>query len=100
MRIRSPRTALYQPWGGNMDEGWTRWLLEQNEFPFATIHPEDLRNGNPADKFDAIIFPDMSTQQILSGQTGRNVSASSTEGGIEESGLKALAHTSSKAAAA
>ncbi len=89
VRIRNPRTALYQPWGGNMDEGWTRWLLEQNEFPFVTIHPEDLREGNPAEKFDVIVFPDMSTQQIVSGQTGRNV-PEPYRGGIEESGLSAL----------
>jgi hypothetical protein len=89
MRIRSPRTALYQPWGGNMDEGWTRWLLEQNEFPFLTIHPADLRNGNPADKFDLIIFPDMGAQQIINGMAGRNV-PEQYRGGIDESGLKAL----------
>jgi len=89
MRIRSPRTALYQPWGGNMDEGWTRWLLEQNEFSFVTIHPEDLRNGNPSEKFDVIIFPDMGGQQIIAGQTGANV-PEQYRGGIEESGLKGL----------
>ena len=54
-----------------------------------TIHPEDVRNGNPADKFDVIVFPDISTQQIISGQTGRNV-PEQYRGGIEESGLKAL----------
>lgn len=88
-RIRAPRTALYQPWGGNMDEGWTRWLLEQNEFPFTTIHPQDLRSGNPSEKFDAIIFPDMNAQQIITGQTGNNV-PEEYRGGIEESGLKGL----------
>ena len=31
--LRTPRVALYQPWQPNMDEGWTRWLLEQYEFP-------------------------------------------------------------------
>ncbi len=90
MQIRSPRTALYQPWGGgNMDEGWTRWLLEQNEFPFATVHPEDLRNGNPSEKFDVIIFPDMNAQQIMTGATGTNV-PEQYRGGIDESGLKGL----------
>jgi hypothetical protein len=89
MRIRSPRTALYQPWGGNMDEGWTRWLLEQNEFPFVTIHPEDLRAGNPAEKFDVIIFPDMGSQQIINGQTGTNV-PEEYRGGIADTGLKSL----------
>jgi hypothetical protein len=89
MRIHSPRTALYQPWGGNMDEGWTRWLLEQNEFPFVTIHPEDLRGGNPAEKFDVIIFPDMSSEQIINGQSGTNI-PEEYRGGIADSGLKSL----------
>ena len=30
---QAPRIGLYPPWtGGNMDEGWTRWVLEQYEF--------------------------------------------------------------------
>jgi hypothetical protein len=90
MRIRAPRTALFQPWGGSMDEGWTRWLLEQNEFPFATIHPEDLREEeNPSDKFDVIIFPDMGKEQIISGLTG-NTTPPEYRGGIEKSGVHAL----------
>jgi hypothetical protein len=89
MRVRSPRTALYQPWGGNIDEGWTRWLLEQWEFPYRTVHPEDLRKGGAAGDFDVLIFPDMSANQILAGQTAANVPAE-YKGGIEDSGLKAL----------
>jgi hypothetical protein len=87
--IRAPRTALYQPWGGNMDEGWTRWLLEQNEFPFETIHPEDLRQGDPSEKFDVIIFPDMGKQQIIEGLTGETTPPE-YRGGIEKSGIEAL----------
>ncbi len=88
IRIRAPRTALYQPWGGNMDEGWTRWLLEQYEFRFATIHPQDVRAGDLG-KFDAVILPDMSTSQIVSGLTGKDV-PEEYRGGIEESGVKSL----------
>ena len=88
MRIRAPHTALYQPWGGNMDEGWTRWLLEQNEFPYVTVHPQDIRKGD-LKQYDAIIFPDMGAQQIIGGLTVRNV-PEEYKGGIEESGLKAL----------
>ncbi|UCE40675.1 MAG: hypothetical protein JSV17_14685 [Candidatus Aminicenantes bacterium] len=89
IRIRSPKTALYQPWGGNMDEGWTRWLLEQNEFPFETIHPEDLRQGDSFETFDAIIFPDMRKEQILKGLTGETTPPE-YRGGIEETGVEAL----------
>ena len=89
IKIRAPRTALYQPWGGNMDEGWTRWLLEQNEFLFETIHPEDLRQGDPSEKFDVIIFPDMGKQQIIAGLTGETTPPE-YRGGIEKSGIEAL----------
>ena len=89
VRLRAPRTALYQQWGGNADEGWTRWLLEQWEFPFTTIHPEDLRTGGAAGRFDVIIFPDMGTFAIMTGQTGKNIPPE-YKGGIEESGLKVL----------
>jgi len=89
LEIGAPRTALYQPWGGNMDEGWTRWLLEQFEFPYTTIHPEDLREGNPSERFDVIIFSDVRDEQILRGQTGESV-PKEYRGGIEESGLDAL----------
>ncbi len=89
LRIRMPRVALYQPWGGNMDEGWTRWLLEQNEFPFETIHPEDIREGSPSSEFDVIIFPDMRKEQIIKGLTGENIPPK-YKGGIEGSGIEAL----------
>jgi hypothetical protein len=89
LRLRAPRTALYQPWGGNADEGWTRWVLEQFEFPFKTVHPQDLRPAEAARAFDVIIFPDMGAQQIIAGQTGGNVPAE-YKGGIEETGLKGL----------
>jgi len=89
MRLRVPRTALYQPWGGNMDEGWTRWLLEQNEFAYTTIHPEDVRRGDLLKSFDAVLFPDMGVNQILNGATARSM-PEQYKGGIEEAGVKNL----------
>src|SRR3990172_318863 len=41
-RLRAPRVGLYQPWTASMDEGWTRWLLEQFEFSYATLHNPHL----------------------------------------------------------
>jgi hypothetical protein len=32
--MRAPRIAMYQSWTANMDEGWTRWVLEHYEFPY------------------------------------------------------------------
>ena len=41
--VSMPRIALYQPWGSNMDEGWTRWVLDHYGFDYTTLHPQDLR---------------------------------------------------------
>lgn len=72
-----------------MDEGWTRWTLEQHEFPFTTIHPEDLRKDGGAKAFDCIIFPDTGASQILRGLAGPNI-PEEYRGGIEDAGVKGL----------
>ena len=41
--LRRARVGLFQPWTGSMDEGWTRWLLEQYGFEPVTVRPEDFR---------------------------------------------------------
>ena len=46
-KAAAPRIALYQPWGSNMDEGWTRWVLEHYGFEYTTLHPQDLRAAAP-----------------------------------------------------
>jgi hypothetical protein len=50
-----------------MDEGWTRWVLEQYEFPFTTLRDKDIRAGNLRAKFDVILLPDASYEQMVSG---------------------------------
>jgi hypothetical protein len=54
--------GLYQRfWGGNIDEGWTRWLLEQFEFPFQTLMDDDIKNRALNELLDVIILPNDST---------------------------------------
>ena len=52
------RVGLYKSWVENIDEGWTRWLLEQYQFPFETIADADIRRGGLRARFDAIVIPD------------------------------------------
>src|SRR5262245_44995897 len=91
-RIRLPRIAVYAPWtSGNIDEGWTRWVLEQYEFPVTTIHNGDFRDGNLLGrKFDVIILPDQSPRELVEGFTASSVRPE-FRGGIGESGVDTLA---------
>ena len=50
------RIALYKASPGNMDEGWTEWLLDTHGFTYSLITPADLRAGNLAARFDVIVF--------------------------------------------
>jgi hypothetical protein len=55
--VRAPsRIALYKGAPGNMDQGWTEWLLDTHDFRYTLITPADLRAGNLAARFDVIIF--------------------------------------------
>lgn len=89
LSVRAPRIALYEPWGGNMDAGWTRWILEQHEFPFTHARHADLRQPDLASRFDVIVFAEMSVAQILRGATGSNVRPE-YRGGIGEEGVANL----------
>jgi len=88
--IRAPRVALYQPWtGGNIDEGWTRWVLEEYEFPYTTVHNADLRAGGLRRKFDAIILPDQAPREIVDGNLGAAIRPE-YRGGIGDIGVDSL----------
>ncbi len=64
--VRNLRVGMYQRYyGGNMDEGWTRLLLEKFEFPYITVTDEDIKPGNLNDKFDVLILPSDRSQSIL-----------------------------------
>jgi len=41
-----------------MPSGWTRWLLEQFEFPFKVVYPQELDRGNLAQNYDLLVFTD------------------------------------------
>jgi hypothetical protein len=88
--FHAPRVALYQPWtGGNMDEGWTRWVLEQYEFDLTSIHNAEVRAGALRQKFDAIILADQNPRDILEGFDA-NAIRPEYRGGIGQEGLENL----------
>ncbi len=67
-QIKNFKLGLYQPWTANMDEGWTRLILEQYDFPYKSIYNANLRSDNLKADYDVIILPDMEPKQILTGR--------------------------------
>jgi hypothetical protein len=61
------RVGLHKPWVANMDEGWTRWLLEQHEFAHRTLSDADVRRGGLRAELDVIVLPDASASSLLHG---------------------------------
>jgi Zinc carboxypeptidase len=58
MKLRPVRIGLWDQYGGSMPSGWTRWILEQYEFPFEVVYPQGLDAGNLNARFDVLVFVD------------------------------------------
>ncbi|HEV2666074.1 MAG TPA: M14 metallopeptidase family protein [Blastocatellia bacterium] len=57
-QLKRLRIGMYQRYyGGNMDEGWTRWLIEQWGFPYKSLMDAEIKAGNLLSKYDVIILP-------------------------------------------
>jgi len=90
------RTAMYHRyWGGNMDEGWTRFLLEQFDFPYTSLKDDEIKKGDLIKKYDVIILPEDSTEIIMGEIPERyrryyEGTPPEYQSGIGEEGLKAL----------
>ena len=58
LKLRRTRVGLWDHYGGSVDSGWTRWVLERFEFPFERVFAPTLDAGNLAARYDVIILPD------------------------------------------
>ena len=86
---KKPRVGLYRAWTPVIDEGWTRWILQNYDFSPTTIHNGDMQASHLLDQFDAIILPDAQPNQILNGFQAGSVPGEYA-GGIGESGVESL----------
>ncbi len=88
------RFVIYKSHVPSMDEGWTRWMLEQShEFvrcpPCASLEDAEARAGNLRAKYDAIIIPDQAARLILNGHKAGTMPPEYT-GGLGAEGVKSL----------
>ncbi|HEX8494846.1 MAG TPA: M14 family zinc carboxypeptidase [Pyrinomonadaceae bacterium] len=98
------RVAIYKSSIPSMDEGWTRWVLQQNgnfypyqeindakadKPPFSSLGDAEARRGNLRAKYDTIILPDQSARAILNGHKLGTMPEEYT-GGLGAKGAQAL----------
>ena len=63
--VKRKRTGIYRRyWGGNMDEGWTRFLLDKFGFPYTGMRDTLFERGGLHKQFDCIIFASDSPEMI------------------------------------
>ena len=63
--LKAPRVAMLKRYrGGNMDEGWTRFLLESFDFPYASLMDPEIKAGNLIKKYDVIVLPSDSVSNM------------------------------------
>jgi hypothetical protein len=98
-QVHPRRVALYKSWVANVDEGWTRWLLEQYEFTYVPIVDRDVREGGLRDRFDVIILPSQSLERLVRGHFSSPVRSREGpsnpvppeyQGGIGDAGVEAI----------
>ena len=71
-----------------MDEGWTRWVLEQYEFNLTSLHNADIRAGKLRQKFDAIILADQNAARHRRRRSTRRAIRPEYRGGIGDDGRR------------
>ncbi len=87
-KIGIPRIAIYQSWVPNMDEGWLRWVLEEFEFSFETIHNNEIKGGNLIKRYNVIIIPNMNLSTLIEGR--KEEVPPEFRGGIGQEGITSL----------
>lgn len=98
--LKRPRIGVYQSYQSNMDEGWTRYVLDELGIPYVTLHNNDLRDAKTSGlqaAVDVLILPSEDPEVIVTGQRAggqgrgpRGPMPPEYEGGIGRDGVDAL----------
>ena len=93
--LKPVRLGVYRPWRASMDEGWTRLVLEQFEFKYASILNDRMKKGELRKEFDAVLLPDIAAEFLKDGRGKEEKDKPETfppeyRGGIGKEGVDAL----------
>ena len=86
---KKPRLGLYRPWQAAIDEGWTRWILQEYGFAPVTLRNGDVQAGHLRERFDSILIADSSARAIMEGFAPGTIPGEYA-GGLGEAGAEAI----------
>jgi hypothetical protein len=66
--VKAPRIGLYKAWLPEEDEGWTRYVLDQYGFKYASLDNAAMRADGLEKKYDVIVLPDMPRDLLVDGR--------------------------------
>jgi hypothetical protein len=93
-QLKPVRVAIYKPYISSIDEGWTRFVLEQYGFAVKNVENKEVKAGSLNGKYDVIILPDTTRQIILEGRPSKEgyfeEFPPEYTGGIGKDGVNAL----------
>ena len=87
--LHAARVGLYRPWQPSIDEGWTRWILEQYGYKPISLYNADMRAGDLNSRVDVILLPDMRAASLVNGFKP-GIVPGEYAGGLNEEGLASL----------
>jgi hypothetical protein len=70
VKLAPSRIALWDTYGGSMDSGWIRFIMEQYHFDATVIYAPDIDAGKLKEKYDVIVFVDGSIPAYSTNVTG------------------------------
>jgi hypothetical protein len=88
-QLRQLAVGLYQSHVSNMDEGWTRYILDSFGVSYDRVSSARVAKGKLVDDFDVILLPSIRRSTLLRGH-GRARQLPEFADGIGEKGLEAL----------
>ena len=88
--LSQQRIGMYQRYyGGNMDEGWTRWLIEDFGFEYTSLFDEEILMGDLHERWDVIVLPADSKEGML-GREDPGQTPPDYQSGFGAEGVEAL----------
>jgi len=73
LKLRPTRVGLWDRYGGSVDSGWIRWVLERFEVPFDRVFAPALDAGGLSNRYDVIILPDDAMAKLSRREDGTDI---------------------------